>query len=906
MQTITFTRYNYDRKVVETATNRIEPSILSGKYREIVSGQLPYPDFTDSIYSNDTGSLIEGTTVYDGTESIANLQPHIVQLNSTQLEEGWASLHFATTIPETHTSIPYRYQYVRVEEDDHKAGTIVANISYDFLKEFALSGQVGPDDPRRIPVSFQNYYVEIDRVTTDPNYTTNAWIPDGSIKMDYYRFKIYFKIKDRNNDSVISEFEYQQPNSVGAYVAAADVSIVLHLFDNFYSKYWGIKKASFNAARYSTGEYDSKGIYAITIVPSSILYRWQVTSGGISEWHTCILSEDGNAYTTHMIWDYDLLTKVYNMWGICNSLDYNIRMLLTSKTIYYDSLEDPNFVPVPFSAETEFYNLYTFVVPIKVSQKNGITHVKYISAYDYTPDPEPTPDPDVPPTPDPQPDPDDDTDPVPTDNIDGLNGYTIPEINALHPANNNLFCMNTGALARFRDEVENITFSKLLRLMAQVADDIKLTDVIVSLLEYPFNPQMFLKNGRGIDYREAAVILPGGAPLTIRKNSTLKTFTTPSAIRWYVRSILPNGESFSNDYIDEYVEQKYNSTIQTLALTADIPDSYQVDYFNYLLKRWFEIDFGTKEIVRRQENSLDFEATDYILTLPLCQPIKLNNFELFRSNGDPYNGTSSKTYLSIKAILDVETGDMLYNVYTHSTQSGTDKQLILQQGVNIATERAVIGTDTVAPMRQMISTIKSTATGLTSVSTSNYSTTIASAGKSASKGATQSFSQQDPGTSWVSEGMMSDPTERISMTPSANVHQGQNKSMMANLGRSLNGSIHGDPIATELNFIEGIIKAKVAEMPVTRGSTEGGATLAANMIPFLDIFYPIPVISAKVWKKEMGLKSATFGYAQGYNRYSAVQRIIDSTGTMTNNERAALEAKLKGGFIYYGKSNPWS
>ena len=157
MQTITFTRYNYDRRVVETASTRMEPSKLSGKFREYTSGVYPRPEFTDSIYSNDTGSLIEGTTVYDGTESIANLLPYIVQMDSTKLDEGWTSLHYATIYQEAHTSFQTMNDYIRVEEEDHKDGRTAVLIPYEFLKEFALSGQVGPDDPRRIPVSFQNY-----------------------------------------------------------------------------------------------------------------------------------------------------------------------------------------------------------------------------------------------------------------------------------------------------------------------------------------------------------------------------------------------------------------------------------------------------------------------------------------------------------------------------------------------------------------------------------------------------------------------------------------------------------------------------------------------------------------------------------------------------------------------------
>lgn len=831
MATLKFNAYDYEEGIVKSLAYNYDPLHL---YTEAsITGQTE-----EGIFANDSFSETEGTDVYDGSDPSDYVITPWMQLPVLNYQNKLADLLYAKT-DRPYPAPTVHYRRIRVEDKMQSAPYVY--IPNKVLDELCNNHSIGLDDPRRVPISFDEYYYKITAVAENP-MTQNAYDYETQTQKTFKAFTVYFSIYDKN-DNTLSSFSITQAlnsNPFGVYGSQGILFIPAVLTD-FYSKYWAAQIDEYPRNQYykwSTGSYGYNSIVSMTCIsiPEDIILEKPINSG--------------NYYRVKSISTTNLTIPRYFAFStaqrISSSLAFNVNdgYLKVFDTNLYPvfTIEDENGNDIQMTG-TEVYSTVApslgLAVPVRIFDTSGTNKLlQYVGAYENSPapEPEPTPDPDNPPTPDPQPDPDDDTDPVPTDNLDGTNGYTIEEINALHPENNSLFCMNAGALGRFRHEIENVCYSDLWRTLSQTFASVKVTDVISKIIEYPFNPQMFLKRGVGYDYLECCVLgpAPSNSRLTLKEvTHSTSTLTGSKIIRWYIRRLLG---TMSDEDADAYAEHVWGIDPAHDTITVNLPSTFEPDYFNRLNNRWHKIDYGKKEIVRRQENSLDFEATDYILVLPLCNPISLNSFDLFRSDGDPYTGTRNKCVLSIEGILDIETGDILFNVYVSSSNSSTDRQLIIQQTSNIATERQIIGTDTTAEVREVASSIKNL----------------------------------------------------IQSTASAALGQ-------------TGSAVHG-----AMDSLGSLIKSEVSNQPITRGTSDGGAKLVSNMLPYIDIYYPIPVIPAKRWKKEMGLTSAAYSYAQGYNKYAKVQRILDKTGTMSEKEIEDLTRRLEGGFVYYGNTNPWN
>ena len=832
MATLKFSAYDYEEGIVKSLAYNYDPLKVSSE--AFLSGQSA----EEGIFSNDSWSDEEGTDTYDGSEASAFVITPWMQMNYDLYQSKIADLNFAV-VTRTYPAPDCHYRRIRIEDKLQAAPHIY--IPNKILDELCNNQYISLDDPRRIPLSFDEYYFKITAVTENP-YTRQAYDYETKTTKTFKSFTVYFTVYDKD-DNQLSTFHVTQrdPTRVGNIGSActAGITLVPNVLTDFHYKYWAAQTAQGSSYyRWSSGNYGYNSIVSVTCI--STPEDFIVTNPGTTKDYR-VKSFDNINMPIYKYYSFQVAQRISSTQAF-NTNDGYLHI--------FDNQQQPT-VTIELENETEVRissavylnaNVYPTLglgVPVRIFDTSGTNKLlQYVGAYENspTPEPEPTPDPDNPPTPDPQPDPDDDTDPVPTDNLDGTNGYTIEEINALHPENNSLFCMNAGALGRFRHEIENVCYSDLWRTLSQTFANVKVTDVISKIIEYPFNPQMFLKRGVGYDYLECCVLgpAPSNSRLTLKEvTHTSTTLTGNKIIRWYIRRLL--GE-MSDDDADSYAEHVWGINPSQDTITVTLPSTFEPDYFNRLNNRWFKIDYGKKEIVRRQENSLDFEATDYVLVLPLCNPISLNSFDLFRSDGDPYTGTRNKCVISIEGILDIETGDILFNVYVSSSNSSPDKQLIIQQTSNIATERQIIGTDTTAEVREVASSIK-------------------------------------------------------------NLIQSTASAALGQTGSALHGA---------MDSLGSLIKSEVSNQPITRGTSDGGAKLVSNMLPYIDVYYPIPVIPAKRWKKEMGLTSAAYSYAQGYNKYAKVQRILDKTGKMSEKEKEDLTRRLEGGFVYYGNTNPWN
>lgn len=828
--------------------SRINVEVLDRETQEVVNRYVTtiaeadvanYENGRNFKYGNTTlGDEIQPPT-YPGQQVVGGIMPLVFDINA-----GYASL-FGRNVYINNLS---RFANIRDYSRD-----IFTRFRYEWMLELYKDPSIPQLDNRRFVCKCQGYKIYVGEVKWTVNLST--------LQEDTYRLSPTLYVYDGEGhltSKIPVEGKGSDLNWTGLTGAKNDLYIGLLNIHNFNPSVVGVTNLetrtdvpAYNIGYVKTGadtesnEYNQYYIVPLAFTIETELWyygrysvKYEVEESEIERMHGLVIDSlfDGQ-HGLNKTWTDDFLMAPYGIGTI--------------------TATEPGYSPSQI--DFAYRRLFDIYVPFELEgDANDIANAKikfltlsYHDEEEYTP-PKPPKEPtsNIPTNNDGNDGDGDFTgyDDIPSDENDGLNGWSIPAMNINRGLNKSLYIGNEEQIADLSDHILGLN-QGIAKLILALDSSFDPTKIIDRVMELPFD-RGFIAGQIGESGLEDAVPSFHGEPLCYDpvqvSKSTAKIIMSLTggmdvAVIDSFISALGSGEGFLPD--------KFT-----------IPGLGTPKYYKRIKRRFIELPYGSKTITRMFGNSLDFENTDYILNLPFTQPIRLDPNMLFRL-GD---GTiSSSCELEIKGIMDLESGDVLFNV----TANGN---MVTQQTVNMSVDRTLNGDDEVSQLRGMLNVLDKTLTAATSTAIG----TAAPSGTSIMKYSGSRY-QQIAGNNQVTSEYS--PWER----------------------RTDRYNYTGAPAGISGAIKEATDMSNLIPTPVNvcGSGVSGSIKLVANLLPFLDIYYPITSITEN-WRNLRGLVAVTDKEAPGYNRYAEIDQVLvtDNSIDILKEERDALISALKGGF----------
>lgn len=474
---------------------------------------------------------------------------------------------------------------------------------------------------------------------------------------------------------------------------------------------------------------------------------------------------------------------------------------------------------------------------------------------------------------------------IQTDELDGLNGKTISEINNAHKLDTVIYYGVSNQIAWLRDSLTEIFHTTWIKALLALNNDIDVDTYITRVYELPFNPD-FIESTFNHDWKTPCY---QNIPLTIEptKFSALQTFLDVLAL------LFDNVTDLKKFFSDANLSYKaiYNNGNGVIrAPLADLFKNWNMSFPSInMANRFGFINFGWKYIDRMFGNNLDFEEVKYKLLLPAGNVIELDPNLLFRDR-DAATGTVkevNRCELHVVGHLDIQTGDMLITVRANDN-------MIYQTTVNLALERTLNGTDQTGVLRSIVDAVLETAK-MAALGAAPLGVT-SMIGKSGWKRHDTGQNVKDASGNVK----LTQSPRDLTQTPS---HEIRYPSF--NPGSIIKDSIEFSSGGKPIN--------------ITQGSTSGSTKLIANLLPTLVIDYPVIKIPNGTIDEDTdyemlydyvlnnGLNSMTPNPGIGYNQYGIIHRIKtpfeDGPWAPTGAELDEFMNMLTQGFYIYSTSN---
>lgn len=465
-----------------------------------------------------------------------------------------------------------------------------------------------------------------------------------------------------------------------------------------------------------------------------------------------------------------------------------------------------------------------------------------------------------------------------SDTTDGTNGLSLGTINSTHYTDFNVYVLNRPEAYEMQRLIAHMITGDIGEMLLCFNENFSPQDVIIRVLELPFSKKYI---DSLLDSTQQT--MPAYNDVGLCYEATIAN----------VSDFIKSKAKFVGGLADTFVD--FLNNIGALdAGKLYIPGHGTPHWYQQTMNRFVEVDYKSVTVKRIFGNYLDYTDVKYKVLLPQGEIVNIDPNLLFRGSN---SSLRDESVVSIKGILDLESGVMLITIYIND-------DMLYQTSLDMGVERSLYGKSDINALRGIMKAVTASA-------------------QLAASGAALAYKGIQANTKiWPS-------TQSVQQTKGKAKVYGPNGELKSSL------SYNEDPITRTTTRTE--YSAAAGEIPGTIGGFIGAyndmqgnyvefsqgkpseeAKIIANQIPQFIYEYPEIMIPKQgpysnpggPWDytfnyfDEVGMSSATTKIGKGFNQFGTITNInLYSSWSWSHEELEGYRNALLNGFYIHDEDH---
>lgn len=270
-----------------------------------------------------------------------------------------------------------------------------------------------------------------------------------------------------------------------------------------------------------------------------------------------------------------------------------------------------------------------------------------------------------------------------SDTTNGTNGLTLGTINSTHHTDFNVYVVNRPEAYEMQKLIAHMVTGDIGEMLLCFNKNFSPQDVIIRVLELPFAKKYI---DSLLDSTKETMPAYNDVGLCYEaSNIDVEEFIKAKA-------------KFLGGVADSFIDL-LNDTGVLVAGKLYMPGHGTPHWYQQTMNRFVEIDYKSVTVKRIFGNYLDYTDVKYKVLLPQGDIVNIDPNLLFRGNDGSLRDESS---VSIKGILDLESGVMLLTIYING-------DMLYQTSLDMGVERSLYGKSDINALRGIVKAITATA-----------------------------------------------------------------------------------------------------------------------------------------------------------------------------------------------------
>ena len=266
-----------------------------------------------------------------------------------------------------------------------------------------------------------------------------------------------------------------------------------------------------------------------------------------------------------------------------------------------------------------------------------------------------------------------------SDTTNGTNGLSLGDINITHYTDYHVYVLNRPEAYEMQGLIAHMVTGDIGKMLLSFNENFSPQDVIIRVLELPFAKKYI---DSLLDSTSESMPAYNGVGLCFEpKTVNMEDFMKSKA-------------KFLGGTADDFIDFA-NDTGLFVAGKLYIPGNGTAHWYQQTMNRFVEIDYKSVTVKRIFGNYLDYTDVKYKVLLPQGDIVNIDPNLLFRGTD---GSLRDESVVSIKGILDLESGVMLLTIYING-------DMLYQTSLDMGVERSLYGKSDINALRGIMKAI---------------------------------------------------------------------------------------------------------------------------------------------------------------------------------------------------------